>query len=84
VFVPGVEFLGIDQVQDPHAEVSEDLVGHVNREQTLPLQYVVEMGLADPGLPRESALGGLTALYATAQVVEKALLEVEKGHFVAA
>jgi hypothetical protein len=77
---PAVPFGGLDQIENPDIEVPKDLIGHLDREEAVSFQYVMEMRLAYTGDPGESALGNFAALYTAAQMVKEALLKVCERH----
>jgi hypothetical protein len=67
-------------VQNIDLEAAENLVGPVYGQYALSFQYVVEVGLGDSGKAGERALGGGTAVYAPAKLVEETLLQVVECH----
>jgi hypothetical protein len=60
--------------------MAEHVVGSLQRKYAFSFQYVMKVGLGDPGKPGEPALGGSTAAHALAKIFQKTFLQVVKCH----
>jgi len=60
--------------------MAENRIGFRQGKYTLSFQYVVQMGLGNPGTARKAAFRGRTAVYLLAKLFEETLLQIVEGH----
>ena len=75
-----IPLVGIDEVQDIHAEGPQHLVGFLQREGAFALQNVMDMRLGYPNQARQAALGDCAAPHALPEFAEETLLKMFEIH----
>jgi hypothetical protein len=71
------QFQEIDEIE---IQPRENHIGHLEREQLLPLQYIMEMRLGDTDHSGKAALGRFTAPDPVPKVSDQTHLELGKSH----
>jgi|ERR1039458_3100084 hypothetical protein len=75
-----IPLIGIDEVQDIHAEVAQDLVGFLQRKEAFALQNVMDMGLGYSDHAGEAPLRDSAAPNAFPEVAEETILQMFESH----
>jgi hypothetical protein len=74
------QFLRLNQVQNVNLQAVENRIGFRHGEYSLSFQYVVEMGLGNPGMAGEAAFRVRTALYPAAKLFKESVLQIVECH----